>query len=259
MSKEDIVISNAKPEDIVQLTDLWRDVFGDPETFIKGFYDCIDIKSGVIAAYDGARLVGMLNAVPVYLNGTDFEGKYLYAVCVDSRYRGSGIFRRMMKEAERDTDFVVLVPQNESVEEAYRRMGYTDVISLPDAVAVASESIPDLRPYDGDSDRLYAAYLCGLADGEIVRGRDFFAFSLKDTLKASNGAEIYYITGDRGDIGYLIGDLKERTLKIYEISCEKPEISAIIKGRNISRGNALMKRLSGGIAVPANAYGLLDM
>lgn len=154
--------------DVSELTSLWCDSFGDARDVPERFFG--EVKSATLAAYDGGRVIGMANLVPVYTE--HLFGIYLYGVCVDKAFRGQGVFRALMGQAElaglyKNCSFACLIPENETLAETYRRHGYGKEISRyrTGAFYDADEifCLPDFAAFAlPDTDTDDTAYRCGL-------------------------------------------------------------------------------------------------
>lgn len=120
-------------DQLPQLQSLWLASFGDEGGFIDIFFEkgfsfercrCITIDSQVAAA--------------LYWFETECCGQklaYLYGVATDPKYRGQGLFRRLLDNTHshlKNMGFsgVLLVPQREPLREMYRKLGYRDCTSV---------------------------------------------------------------------------------------------------------------------------------
>lgn len=222
---------NTDPAAFSGIISLWRRVFGDSEDYIRAFYRSFDTRGNVFCAVrqtDGFRItsdlysvrgdiVGLVNRVPVKLRRGDriINGYYIYAGCVDSDYRGRGIYRDLMRAAERDTVFTVLIPAEDTLFELYRKMGYTETDGTPfPFVAERSPDLPRIVPFDGDTAFLYKLYRRTRGD-MFIKDEAFFSLTVADFAKTGN---IYYITDFSGKrCGYIIFSLNKSNIKIYDI------------------------------------------
>ena len=187
-------------EIVTKIIPLWQKVFGDSEDFIRSFYE---LNVDVFTAYDGNKLIGSVNRVSITYNG--IFGGYIYAACVDENYRGRGIFKRLLAEAERDMPFMMLIPANEELFGMYRKLCYdrTTYTTFP----FECEMIEG-EPFDGNYKRLYTAYTT-LAENEFIKPFDFFKLAVSDF-------EIQYYNG-----GFIIyRKTGKNTIKIYEMYCK---------------------------------------
>ena len=122
-----MIIDAPEKAHIGELKALWKEAFGDPDSFIGMFFE---------QAYDPRqcrllRLEGKLAAALYWLD-CSFGGEklaYLYAVATAKAFQGRGLCRRLMELAHRDLKALgysgaVLVPGSESLFRMYGKMGY---------------------------------------------------------------------------------------------------------------------------------------
>lgn len=118
------------------LADLWHTVFGDGYGYInlifKPEYDK-DILC--FAELEGERAVSAFYLIKNTLrfDGKLYNGYYLYAAATLPEYRKGGIMSGLIRQAqayckEKETDFVNLVPSEESLYSYYSRFGFKDAM-----------------------------------------------------------------------------------------------------------------------------------
>lgn len=114
---------------------LWHRVFGDDEEYIKlffkeAYYDCncfAEIVSDeVVSAF-------YLLKCSVKLNGTTYNGRYLYAAATLPEYRGKGLMGELIDEAisyskDEALDFIALVPAEDGLYDYYGRFGFKEAM-----------------------------------------------------------------------------------------------------------------------------------
>ena len=113
--------------EISQLKALWKEAFGDPDSFIDAFFE---------TAYAPERcrflqVEGKLAAALYWLDCTVGDEKlaYLYAVATAKKFQGRGLCRQLMHETHRDLKALgyagtVLVPGSQRLFRMYEKMGY---------------------------------------------------------------------------------------------------------------------------------------
>jgi Acetyltransferases len=185
---------------------LWMEIFGDSEDFIRRFYD--SFGGDVFTEYDGDTLIGMVNRVPIRYGRHD--GGYIYAACTRPEYRGCGIFRRLITEAETGMDFMMLIPAEPDLYAMYRKLGYNGTgYSVYPYESTASGTFT--TPFDGDFHKLYRIYLTNCGETDFIKPYDIFVLSL-------HGFEINY-SDDGG--GFMIYETKGKNIiKIYDMYCK---------------------------------------
>lgn len=89
-----------------------------PERLKKALDNC----ETVITAWDGNKLVGLINAID------DSElTAYIHYLCVNPEYQGVGIGRELlkrMKEKYKDYLYIILIAENEGLIEYYTKNGF---------------------------------------------------------------------------------------------------------------------------------------
>ncbi|MHB1151039.1 MAG: GNAT family N-acetyltransferase [Eubacteriales bacterium] len=245
-----------------RILSLWQTVFGDEEEYIRAFYRSFDTDGNVFYAVygrDGIQItsdlsmkdgavIGLVNRVPLKLclNHKIVEGYYIYAGCVDPAYRGYGIYRDIMREAERDTLFTVLIPANEPLFDMYRKLGYTETSGTPfpfEADRSQLRSI-DTEPFDGDTDLLYRFYLKAEGD-RFIKEKPFFLLTVSDF--AAEG-QLFYIKDTHGQrCGFIIYSANKNTIKIYDMCCLPHKKFDIMESNIASAGKIRCKSMIRGI------------
>lgn len=226
-----------------RIISLWQRVFGDDEDYIRAFYRSFDTTGNVFCAIYGSGgiritsdlnvtdgdVIGLVNRIPLrlYLRGTMYEGYYIYAGCVEPSYRGRGVYRDLMREAERDTAFTVLIPADASLFGLYRKLGYTETSGTPFPFETDTSPLRGIEtePFDGDTGLLYRLYLT--ADGDrFIKDESFFSLTVADF--AADGHIFYIKDADGERCGYIIFSKNKNTLKIYDMYCPPYKIFDII-------------------------------
>lgn len=194
-------------DDCIQL---WIDIFGDGEDFIRRFYAIPDVK--VYTQYDGDTLCGMVNRVPItYGNHT---GGYIYAACTRPEYRGHGIFRQLLKEAESDMQFMMLIPAEKDLYEMYRKLGYDN--TAYSKFPFTTDTVSGFTiPFDGDYNRLYGIYVQNSGKNEFIKPFGMFQLALREFAEKNM---IYY---NCSTDGFIIYETKGKNIfKIYDLYCK---------------------------------------
>ena len=143
-----------------ELSSLWSLCFGDPVETAMEFLSISDVKT--LVEYSDGVPVAMASLVPV---ATELgqKGEYVYGVCVHPTFRGKGLFRTLMSRCECEAsgngaEFLCLIPEQESLFVAYKKMGYAVEINtaahiFADSIGIVSLSakfksfaIPDGEP-----------------------------------------------------------------------------------------------------------------
>ena len=122
----------AKRSDLPALSKLWQQCFGDPYSYISGFWAASFEHIQVYMAQDGNAPVAMACVLPTQL--IDEEGEshscgYVYAVCTAPQHRGKGLCKALMEHIHRSCGFqyAALVPAEEGLFSFYEKLGYETV------------------------------------------------------------------------------------------------------------------------------------
>ncbi len=122
-----MIFKNPEKCDIPRLKLLWKEVFGDSDSFIKGFFSVAFAAERARVAVADDNIVAAL-----YIFDCSCDRKklaYIYAVQTDPAFRGRGICRSLFEDThrylkEKGYSGVILVPSGEALEEMYEKFGY---------------------------------------------------------------------------------------------------------------------------------------
>lgn len=82
-------------KDLQEIIRIWREAFGDSEESIACFYRLLPGFGSSLVAVEGGKPVAVASAVEGRIG--DKQCAYIYAVCVDSAFRGFGIGKAISK------------------------------------------------------------------------------------------------------------------------------------------------------------------
>lgn len=139
------------PAQIQGLQHLWREAFGDDETFLEQFYTfgfspdrcrCVTVDGQLAAA--------------LYWFDCEYQDKplaYLYGVATANAFRGQGLCRALTENTHRHLKYlgyagVILVPAEENLFQMYEKMGYQLCASVSEFVCTAGLEAAEMRPVD---------------------------------------------------------------------------------------------------------------
>ena len=138
-------------DQISQLLQLWKDVFGEYEGFWELFLD-------TAFSPDHCRCItkdGQVMAGLYWFDCSCCQDKiaYIYAVVTDPHHRGKGLCRKLMADVhtllkEQGYASVMLVPAKESLREMYRKMGYENCAGIGSLTCTAGETAAKVRTID---------------------------------------------------------------------------------------------------------------
>lgn len=143
-----MMIVNPSPNHIPGLRKLWKQAFGDPESFIDLFFE-----KGFSPHRCRCAVLGDEIAAALFWFETGCEGQklaYLYGVCTAPDHRGKGLCRDLMADTHRHLKVLgfqgaLLVPQDESLRAMYERMGYRSCTAVSEFTAPGEDQGLTLR------------------------------------------------------------------------------------------------------------------
>ncbi len=104
---------------------LYMDAFHDDQEFTDLLFDRF-FDSSCEYIYEDGEIISMLFAIDVTLD--NLNGKYVYAVATNEKYRGKGYMSRLFQSVydkySNDFDFLCLKPMSESLFDYYSRLGF---------------------------------------------------------------------------------------------------------------------------------------
>lgn len=147
-----MIIEKATPADIPVLLEIWKESFGDSETFINTFFRTCPTENSRCVRMDGRPVAAL------YWFDCDYKGKrlaYIYAVATDKAYRGRGLCRSLMTATHQHLQAsgysgAVLAPGNARLFSMYGAMGYRSFSPMSLITAFDGEPIV-LEQIDGEA------------------------------------------------------------------------------------------------------------
>lgn len=136
------------------LVELWKEVFGDSEEYIRLFFKNAYYDSLCFAETEGDRVISAfyLLGCTVKFQDKSYNGHYLYAAATLPEYRGKGLMSKLINEAidyagSINSDFIALVPADDGLYDYYGRFGFAEAmykykVSLDKTSDLSSELKP---------------------------------------------------------------------------------------------------------------------
>lgn len=120
-------ITKPTEEHIPQLRELWKEAFGDDDSFLNSFFSTAFSTDRSRCVTDNGRVAAML-----YWFDCEYHNKkiaYIYAVATAVSHRGQGICGSLMDDTHRllgklGYEGAILVPGSENLFSFYGKMGY---------------------------------------------------------------------------------------------------------------------------------------
>lgn len=122
-----VKITNPTLQQIPELRALWKEAFGDDDSFLDSFFGAAFSTDRCRCVTVDGKTVAML-----YWFGCEYAGKpiaYIYAVATNKDYRGQGICNKLMKDTHellkrQGYAGAILVPGSKALFNFYERTGY---------------------------------------------------------------------------------------------------------------------------------------
>ena len=135
-------------EEIPQLLQLWKEVFGEYDGFWELFRNIAFLPDHCRCITENGQVIAGLYWFDCRC-GKD-KIAYVYAVVTDPAHRGRGLCRKLMEDVHtllkaRGYDSVMLVPADEGLREMYRKLGYEDCTSVGKLSCAAGETAVEIH------------------------------------------------------------------------------------------------------------------
>lgn len=136
------------PEQIPQLVQLWRDIFGEYDGFWELFLETAFQPDHCCCFLENGNITASLCWLDCESQNQRFA--YLYAVMTHPDHRGKGLCRQLLDEVHahltsKDYSAALLVPAEESLRTMYRKLGYRDCTSVSEFSCTAGDASVVLR------------------------------------------------------------------------------------------------------------------
>ncbi len=238
----------ADREEVIRL---WQQCFYDERHYVEFFLKNCPAENALFLYREEKEIAGMMLLMPGRLvvpdGGLDIKTYYLYAFCVDEKYRGKGIAKEMLDFAkdysEKDDAELCLVPGSAKLREYYAQRGFVDVfVRTEQEISVDTSKKFDggMKKTDINIEALIKARNEVYENNAFLWNVDNLEFAIKENGYSDGFA--WNIAGDSeaadetdmpalGDTTpYIIGDVDGRVLQIretnlnidvvYKIACE---------------------------------------
>lgn len=137
-----MIIKNPEQQDIPALRALWKQAFGDTDSFLDSFFSLAFSTERALIAKENEQLLGALYWFDCVCAGNNFA--YIYAVATNKVYQGRGVCTALMQETyNRMTQAgkgLILVPADDRLRAFYHRLGYRDFGGMEEITCFAGDS-----------------------------------------------------------------------------------------------------------------------
>lgn len=125
-------VTDAVPEHIPELKNIWKQCFGDSDEYVDFFFEnkVSDVRT-IVLTKDTVP-VGSAYFLPVRTNEYGYlkQGYYVYAVGILEEHRGNGLFKKIheyiYEYVRKHNMFLILCPANEKLCNYYKSLGYIE-------------------------------------------------------------------------------------------------------------------------------------
>ena len=157
---------------IPQLRALWKEAFGDTDSFLDTFFGCAFAPMRCLCV----TIEGEVAAVAYWFSCGQYA--YIYAVATAKCHRGKGLCHALMENIHallqiQGYDGCIVVPGEESLRRFYRGMGYEDFGGIREFSCNAGAPLPIRKVGTEEFSALRRQYL---PDGGVVQEGENLAF-----------------------------------------------------------------------------------
>lgn len=228
------MIHKASEKHKEQIITLWNKAFGDKAESVRTYLDTILEYIFVYADEDTVK--GMMTVLPVSLEKKN--GGYIYAVATDEKFRGQGVCRTLIEsvKANKNYDFLVLVPQNEGLFALYEKMEFKKSAAerkkeMYIADDIKSEALME-EITAGEYESVRNDYF---GEENIIKwGEEMLSFS----QKMYNG-KFYKVTSEDEKESYAFLYATKESVVIKELLSQTPDQAAECIGRSFGVGKVV--------------------
>ena len=216
-----------------QIVSLWSDAFGDKKDRVERYLDTL-LEYFLVYEEDGV-VKGMLSVLPVTLN--EKNGGYVYAVVTHPKHRGKGICNSLMEsvKADKNYEFLVLVPQNKGLFEFYKKMDFTEVSFLKKTEVVASNEAEEY------SLKAITAKEYVMKRNEFYENQEFIKWdnTILEFAKNMYGGSFCEILKNEKRVGFVFLYKEKGTVFIKELLCKNhieaaKKIGGVLKAEKVN-------------------------
>lgn len=228
-------IRYSQKEDIPRLRELWKQAFGDSDTFLDHFFSILYTPRRCLCGWEDGKPVAVVYWIDYKWH--DHTIAYAYAVAVDQECRGRGYCQELLKALKprlkkRGYFGILLVPENQDLAEFYQFLGYTPVMGAEHfTVPAAGDPDPGLRQIPWQQYRQYRTQL--LPEESLLPDEDVYRF-LATYLK-------FYIADAGLFCGWTEQTEEGKVLHMEEFLGECRSIFQVIRAMDCVKGHFRLK------------------
>lgn len=184
----------AKPEDRLQLRELFDSCFPGESGFSRWYFDNVWQSENTLIIRQDGRIISALQMLPMALEhrGEKIRGCYIFAVGTHPDFEGKGCAGALLKASfdearAQGLDFSALIVQKSSLTDFYSRFGYQPVFKV---------AHHDITPAagNGETAALDISHIAEL-DRVYRQSTDGMLFDLRDTDRWRAQMDAYKVVG----------------------------------------------------------------
>ena len=140
-------------DDIKSLRDLWKEAFGDDDSFLDNFFRSAYCEKRARCIKSEGQIIAALYWFDCMYN--DNKIAYVYAVATAMKYRGKGYCNILMNDTHKLLNIigysgVILVPATDKLFKFYEKLGYITCAYKSKIIAVSSDSCEKVSMISSD-------------------------------------------------------------------------------------------------------------
>ena len=220
------MIEFATHDNYSEIIKLWEICFGDRESYIKNFLDCLLTTENCLVYKENSAICAMLFTLKgdLVAGGSRSSAFYIYAACTKPSYRNRGIMSRLIDYAteyacKNGIEFLCLVPANESLFDYYAKLGFQ--IAFKRKELMINRSVLNLiADKDSESHSPDMTEIADLRDNALSSidyfswGADVVAYSIIENREA--GGISVFASHNGSLVGYAIFSESDDTVNVKE-------------------------------------------
>lgn len=197
-----------------QLSLLWQSIFDEDEFVTKLFFEKVYGICQNPFAQENGKILSSAFLIPCKIE--EYKGFYIYCAMTHSDHRGKGLMAQVLKSADEilqktGSDFLLLVPAEESLFDFYAKFGYVPFgysfqADIPEAYTELTAKYSELRNFNGTEIKFpdcvtdYWADAINHYGGKIIETDSNICLLGEKMLDSKKGIKINYTAMIKTDI-----------------------------------------------------------
>ena len=140
--------------DLPQLRALWKEAFGDTDSYLDIFFSAAFSPGRCMCVYENGAIAAAAYWMDCAIG--QHAAAYIYAVATAEEHRGQGLCRMLMEAIHTHLDEKgycgsILVPGEPDLRRMYEKMGYADFGGIRELICAPGDSATRLQRIDRDA------------------------------------------------------------------------------------------------------------